>query len=113
VRTPGEGKMTETKLLYKVKERIRFLHYSIRTEKAYISWIKQFIKYFNYTYPSEMGAGEIEEFLNYLANKRKVAASTQNQALNALNFLYNQVLDKPFGELEEVTWAKRPKRMPR
>ncbi len=104
--------MSERKLLQKVREHIRTLHYSIRTEKAYISWIKQFVKYFNYTHPSEMGAAEIEDFLNYLANKRKVSASTQNQALNALNFLYNKVLDKPFGELEEVTWAKKPKKMP-
>ncbi len=104
--------MTETKLLQKVKERIRFLHYSIRTEKAYISWIKQFVKYFNYTHPSEMGAAEVEDFLNHLANNRNVASSTQNQALNALNFLYNEIIEKPFGEIEKITWAKKPKRLP-
>ena len=95
-----------------VRRVIRTLHYSIRTEQAYIFWIKRFILFNNKQHPAEMSDTEVGNFLSYLANERHVAAATQNQALNALNFLYNRVLDQPLGELNGVARAKRPKRLP-
>ncbi len=81
------------KLLDKVRVRIRLKGYSIRTEKSYVSWIKRFILFHNKRHPQEMGKPEIEAFLSHLVMRLNVAASTQNQAFNALLFLYNQVLD--------------------
>jgi len=83
------------KLLDKVRTKIKFKHYSKSTETNYVLWIKQFILYHNKRHPNEMGKFEIEQFLSYLATHRKVSASTQNQAFNALMFLYNQVLELP------------------
>jgi len=80
------------KLLDQVAVKLRFLHYSKNTEITYISWIKKYILFHNKRHPAEMGKAEIEMFLTHLAVARKVAASTQNQAFNALLFLYNQVL---------------------
>jgi integron integrase len=91
---------------------MRTLHYSIRTEQSYLSWIRQFILFHHKRHPSEMGGSEVGEFLSYLANERHVSASTQNQALNALNFLYTKVLGQPLGDLQGVVRAKRPKRLP-
>ncbi len=98
--------------LEKVRGAIRLRHYSIRTEKAYLSWIKQFIIFNNKRHPKELGDVEVSLFLTYLAQKRHVAAATQNQALNALVFMYRHVLDKPVGELQSVVRAKKPKRLP-
>lgn len=95
-----------------VRGAIRVRHYSIRTEKAYISWIKQFIYFQEKRHPAELGAAEVSEFLTYLAQQRNVAASTQNQALNALVFMYRCVLEKPLGELDSVVRAKKPQRLP-
>jgi integron integrase len=95
-----------------VRRAIRTLHYSIRTEQAYLSWIKQYILFHGKRHPQDMSVVEVGEFLSYLANERNVAAATQNQALNALNFLYKRVLNQPLGELQGVTRAKRPKRLP-
>lgn len=81
------------KLLDRVVLKIRFLHYSKNTELTYISWIKKYILFHNKKHPNEMGKVEIEAFLSYLAKERKVSASTQNQAFNAILFLYNQVLE--------------------
>jgi len=91
---------------------IRTLHYSIRTEQSYLSWTRQYIFYHGKWHPEKMAAVEVGEFLSYLANERHVAAATQNQALNALNFLYSKVLNQPLGELHGVVRAKRPKRLP-
>jgi len=95
-----------------VRRVIRTLHYSIRTEKSYLSWIKQYILYHGKRHPRDMSVVEVGEFLSYLANERNVASATQNQALNALNFLYKRVLNQPLGELQGVARAKRPKRLP-
>ena len=76
--------LQKPKLLDQVRAKIRMKHYSIRTETAYISWIKQFILFHNKQHPAEMGADHIASFLTYLAQRRNVAASTQNQALNAI-----------------------------
>jgi len=104
--------MTKKKLLAKVRERIRVKHYSIRTEKAYINWIYRFIVFNNKKHPQDMGSNEIQIFLNYLATEQNVAASTQNQALNAINFLYREVLEIPYEKLKDVTWAKKPVKIP-
>ena len=77
------------KLLDQVRNRIRVKHYSIRTEEAYVSWIKRFILFHDKRHPKEMGSKEIEAFLTNLAVRGKVASSTQNQAFNAILFLYN------------------------
>jgi integrase len=95
-----------------IRRTLRTHHYSYRTEQAYLHWVKRFIFYHNKRHPHDMGAREVGEFLSYLANERNVAAATQNQALNALNFLYARVLDAPIGQLHGVTRAKRPKRLP-
>ncbi len=103
--------MSARKILTQVKELIRKKHYSYRTEKTYILWMKQFYYYFNERNPAEMGTKEISQFLTYLANDRKVSSSTQNQALNALLFLYKDVLNYEIG-LFEFTRAKLPQRVP-
>jgi len=104
--------MGKIKLLVQIRHEIRLKHYSIRTEEAYIKWIKRFILHHGKQHPKDMGVNEIREFLTYLAVKKNVAASTQNQALNAIAFLYNAVLKKPMGEIGEIVWAKRPPKLP-
>jgi len=104
--------LQKVKLLDQVRAEIRTRHYSRRTEDAYTSWIKQFILFHNKKHPIEMGADHISMFLTYLAERRNVAASTQNQALNAILFLYREVLQVDVGTIEGVTRAKKPKRLP-
>ena len=100
------------RLLDQVREQIRLKHYSIRTEQAYVSWIKRFILFHDKRHPNEMGKQEIETFLSHLAKNLNVASSTQNQAFNALLFLYNQVLDKALGDKINAIRAKKPQRLP-
>lgn len=95
-----------------VIEEIRRRRYSIRTEQTYESWIARFIAYSGNRSPKVLGPADVKSFLKYLVLKRQVAASTQNQALNAIAFLFNKVLMQPLGELGEFTRAKRPKRLP-
>ena len=102
----------QPKLLEQVRGKIRLKHYSIRTEQAYLDWIKRFILHFNKRHPSEMGAVEVEVFLTYLAVQRHVSASTQNQAKSALLFLYKEVLGVALPWLDNVEQAKTPKRLP-
>lgn len=102
----------QPRLLDQVRHAIRTKHYSIRTEEAYVKWVKQYIFFHNKRYPSEMGENEISQFLTNLAVNGNVAASTQNQALCAILFLYKQVLKKEMGELKNLTWAKKPKKLP-
>ena len=105
--------MTEApKLLDLVRARIRVLHYSIRTEKSYVYWIRSYIRFNKYRHPKEMGIREVEAFLSFLAVERNVAAATQNQALSALLFLYKEVLQQDIPWVENVTRAKRPARLP-
>lgn len=95
-----------------VREKIRLRHYSIRTEEAYVGWIKRYIYFHNKQHPKDLGRHEIEAFLTHLAVQRKVAASTQNQAFNSLLFLYTQVLeDKNFDDISALR-AKQPERLP-
>lgn len=99
------------KLLDQVREKVRLRNYSYRTEQSYVAWVKRYILFHDKKHPSEMGKQEVEAFLTHLAVKRDVAASTQNQALSALLFLYNEVLEQPLGYVD-VMWAKKPKRLP-
>ena len=99
------------KLLDRMRDAVRLKNYSYRTEKAYVHWVKRYILFHQKRHPREMGRDEIEAFLTYLAVEGNVAASTQNQALSALLFLYNEVLDQPIGSVD-VTWAKKPVRLP-
>ncbi len=100
------------RLLEQVSARIRFKHYSIRTEQAYLDWIKRFIRHFGKRHPKDMGAEEVQEFLSHLAVAGRVAASTQNQAKSALLFLYKEVLAFELPWLDKVEAAKTPKRLP-
>jgi len=100
------------KLLDQVRELIRRKHYSIRTEQAYVLWIKRYILFHNKRHPRDMGKPEIEAFLTHLAVDLKVASSTQNQALSAIFFFYRDVLKKELGWLDDVERAKRPARLP-
>lgn len=105
---PGAAGRRKPRLLDRVRQSIRARHYSPRTEKAYVYWIKQFIFFHGKRHPKELGADEIRAFLNYLAVERKVSASTQNQARNALLFLYKNVLDLELEWLDDVVQAKGP-----
>lgn len=100
------------RLLDQMREVIRVKHYSLRTEKTYLSWVRNFIHWSGLRHPADMGAPEIEAFLSMLANQRDVAASTQNQALAALLFLYKQVLGVDMPWLDGITRAKKPARLP-
>lgn len=100
------------RLLDQVRGKIRVKHYSIRTEQAYVDWIKRYILHFGKRHPDAMGAAEVEAFLTHLAVAGKVAASTQNQAKSALLFLYREVLGQELPWLDNVEQAKTPKRLP-
>jgi site-specific recombinase XerD len=103
---------TPKKLLEKVRDIIRVKHYSYKTEKSYISWIKRYILFHDKRHPREMGGKEIEEFLTYLAIEENVAASTQNQALSAILFLYKEVLRQDLDLQVDAVRAKRSRYVP-
>ena len=103
---------TSSPFLKEVIAAIRVRHYSIRTEQCYVGWIRRFIVFNGKRHPAEMGVTEVSDFLTHLAVTGNVAASTQNQALNALVFMYKAVLDKPLGDLQGVIRAKKPRRLP-
>src|SRR5262250_2718054 len=100
------------RLLDRVREAIRLKHYSIRTEQAYVDWIRRFIRFHGKRHPATLGAPEVESFLTDLAVARNVAAPTQNQAKSALLFLYKDVLDIELPWLEDIQSARAPKRLP-
>lgn len=100
------------RLLEQLRDAIRRLHYSARTEETYVHWVKRFIYFSGKRHPAGLGATEVTAFLNYLARERDVAAATQNQALSALLFLYREVLRQPLPWLDELDRAKRPTRVP-
>ena len=102
---------TKSAFLNRCHEILRVRHYSLRTEECYVNWIKRFILFHGKRHPTEMGAMQIERFLTHLAVQGRVSASTQNQALNALLFLYQQVLELPLPRIDAVR-AKRPERLP-
>ena len=98
--------------LEQVRDAIRTRHYSIRTEQAYLDWTRRFILFHHKRHPRDMGESEVCAFLTHLAVDRNVAASTQNQALNALVFTYKVVLQQPLGEIVGAVRAKKPQRLP-
>lgn len=100
------------KLLDQVRDVLRIKHYSYRTEQTYVDWIKRYIIFHKKRHPKELGAPEIEAFLAYLAQERHVAASTQNQALSALLFLYKNVLRQEIAPLPNLVHIGRPKHLP-
>ena len=100
------------KLLDLVRGKIRLKHYSIRTEQAYVDWIKRYILHFDKAHPKDLGADEVEAFLTHLAVAGKVSASTQNQAKSALLFLYKEVLGQSLPWLDKIEQAKAPKHLP-
>jgi integron integrase len=102
----------QPKLLDRLRHAIRLRHYSIRTEEAYVNWARRFIVFHNKRHPDDMGPAEVGAFLTHLAVDGKVAASTQNQALNAIVFLYRDVLRRELGSVQEVVRAKRPPKLP-
>src|SRR3954469_502852 len=109
--SPGSA-APPARLLDRVRWHLRVKRYSIRTEHAYVDWIRRFILFHRKRHPEQMGEPEIAAFLSHLAVDRNVAASTQNQALSALLFLYEQVLDRKLDFLNDVKRAKRPPKMP-
>lgn len=112
IKTMTEENKPPQKLLDRVREKIRVKHYSIRTEEAYVYWIKKFIYFNSKRHPAEMGEREIESFLSHLVVTENVSPSTQNQALNALVFLYRHVLEKDLNEKIDAVRSNKPRKLP-
>src|SRR5262249_33029806 len=108
----GRPKLRSIWLLDQLRERIGYCHYSLRTEQAYVFWVRRFIRFHELRHPREMGAPEVEAFLTHLATARSVAPSTHKQALAAVLFLYRQVLDIDLPWLQEIARPKGPTRIP-
>ncbi len=109
---PSGGPEGVPALLNRMRWEIRAKRYSLRTEEAYLQWVRRFVHFHSNRHPAEMGPGEISAYLEHLAIERHVASSTQNQALNAISFLYRRVLKQEMLELDEFIRAKRPKKVP-
>ncbi|MDF3036158.1 MAG: integron integrase family protein [Paucimonas sp.] len=109
---PRKPPLQSTRLLDQVRERIRYRHYSLSTEKNYLYWIRFFIRWSDMKHPRDMGVTEVEAFLAMLATARRVSASTHNQALSALLFLYREVLDIELPWMENISRPTRPRRIP-
>jgi integron integrase len=109
---PGSSRGRPPRLLDQLRQALRLRHRSSRTEQAYVQWVRRFILFHGKRHPAELGAEEITEFLNHLATQRHVMASTQNQALNAIVFLYRRVLGRDVGELGGLVRARKPRRLP-
>jgi integron integrase len=104
--------MNKPRLLDQVRLSIRRKHYSHRTEQSYVFWTRSYIRYHRMRHPREMREAELKQFLDYLANTRKVSASTQNQALCAILYLYREVLEEPLGLVTGVDRARRTQNIP-
>src|SRR6187455_3246992 len=101
LKTEGVPPLLRPTLTEVMRRRMRLQHYSLRTEEAYVGWVKRFIRFHQGRHPREMGVVQIRSFLESLAVERHVSASTQNQALQALLYLYERVLEKEVGDLGE------------
>jgi integron integrase len=110
--SPIAGTVAEPRLLDRVRAAIRLRHYSPRTEKAYVGWTRRFVLFHGKRHPDGMAADEVTRFLSHLAVEGKVSASTQNQALSALLFLYRDVLGRELSWMDEIVRARRPSRLP-
>lgn len=104
--------VVKPKLLDLVRDALRTRHYSRNTEKSYCRWIVRYIAFHGMRHPAELGESDVNAFLTHLAVNRNVSASTQNQALSALLFLYRHVLNRPMSQLDGVTRARKSKRVP-
>jgi integron integrase len=104
--------MSNKKFLDQIRDFMRARHLSLRTEQAYVNWIKRFILFHNKRHPETLNGREINQYLTYLAVQSNVAASTQNQALNAIIFMYREFLEKDIGDIGNFIRAKRSKKMP-
>jgi integrase len=104
--------MASQKLLDQVRTVVRVKHFSLKTEQAYVQWIKRFIIFHNKRHPIEMAETEIRQFISHLAVNRRVSASTQTVALSALLFLYREVLKQPLPYISEIERAKPSKKLP-
>src|SRR5438093_2556393 len=108
----GPAEASKPKFLDQIRQLMRLRHYSLRTEEAYIGWIRRYILFHGKRHPRDLGESDIAKFLSSLAVEGRVAASTQNQALNALLFLYKEVLRLQLGFIGETVRAKRPAKLP-
>ncbi len=97
------------KLLEQLRDQLRLKHNSYRTEKSYVQWVRRLILFYNKRHPKDLGMPEVNQYLTHLAIEQDVAASTQNQILSALLFLYRHVLSQPIGHVE-VTWSRNQSR---
>jgi integron integrase len=104
--------LKSARLLDQMRERIRYCHYSLRTEQAYVFWVRRFIRFHRLQHPRTMGSAEVEAFLSHLATERHVAPSTHKQALAALLFLYRQVLSIELPWMQQIGRPKSPMRIP-
>ncbi len=104
--------LRSVRLLDQLRERIRYAHYSLRTERTYVYWARFFIRFHKLRHPKEMGAQEVEAFLSFLANDRKVSPSTHRQALSAILYLYKEVLDIELPWMQEIGRPKPRFRIP-
>lgn len=104
--------LRSVKVLDQLRERIRYLHYSLRTEQAYVNWVRAFIRFHGVRHPATLGSSEVEAFLSWLANERKVSVSTHRQALAALLFFYGKVLCTDLPWLQEIGRPRPSRRLP-
>ena len=109
---PTQNKPTQPTLLEQVRNATRLKHYSIRTEQAYVDWTKRYILFHKKQHPKYLGKNEVIAFLNYLAIERNVAPNTQNQAFNAILFLYKHVLNQPLDSVTEFVRPKKKQKLP-
>ena len=109
---PATAQPGEPRFLVQVAHACRVRHLAYSTEQSYVSWVKRFILFHNKRHPKDMGPSDVRAFLTHLAVNRQVSASTQNQALNAIVFMYREVVRRDPGEFGEFDRAKRPKRLP-
>ena len=113
---PRNPPLQSLRLLDQVRERIRYLHYSLSTEKTYLYWVRFYVRWHGrnstMTHPRDMGAKQVEAFLTMLASERKVSASTHNQVLSALLFLYREVLEEDLPWLTDINRPTQVRRIP-
>ncbi len=110
---PPTGLPSKPKLLQELQSKLRLGHYSPRTVQSYAWWVRRFVRFHGLRHPRDLGEAEVSAFLNDLAERRRVAPSTQAQALSALLFLYREVLGRPLGDLGRLVRARPPTRLPR
>ncbi len=108
MQTASRPPLRSGRLLDQLRERIRYCHYSLRTEQAYVYWVRGFVRFSGLRHPREMGAAEVEAFLSHLANDRHASPSTHRQALSAILFLYKKVLDTELPWMQQIG---RPQRL--